>query len=100
MTQSYDVGCCIYFYFGFNWANISDPLQAYHEIEELAREEILAVGGSISHHHGVGKVRAKWYPQQVSEIGVDLYQLTKNKLDPQNIFANGNLFGKPRRSHL
>lgn len=64
----------------------------------MAREEILAVGGSISHHHGVGKVRARWYPQQVSEVGVKLYELAKEKLDPQNIFANGNLLHK--KCHL
>lgn len=91
VTQSYDAGCCIYFYFGFNGNGVENPLKCYGEIEDAARDEILAVGGSISHHHGVGKVRAKWYPEQVSELGVELYKLTKSQLDPKNIFANGNL---------
>lgn len=91
VTQSYDSGCCIYFYFGFNGAEIENPLKSYEEIEEAARDEILAVGGSISHHHGVGKLRSRWYPQQVSKLGVELFKLTKAQLDPKNIFANGNL---------
>ncbi|KAK6623868.1 hypothetical protein RUM44_010724 [Polyplax serrata] len=98
VTQSYDVGCCIYFYFGFNGVGVDNPMECYGEIEDSAREEILAVGGSISHHHGVGKVRARWYPQQVSELGVELYKLTKSQLDPKNIFANGNLI--TLHSHL
>lgn len=91
VTQTYDVGCCVYFYFGFNWAGHSDPVHIFETIEERARDEIIACGGSLSHHHGVGKVRARWYPSQVSPLGVALYQATKQKLDPKNIFATGNL---------
>ncbi|XP_049801936.1 alkyldihydroxyacetonephosphate synthase isoform X2 [Schistocerca nitens] len=91
VTQTYDAGCCVYFYFGFSSKGLADPLATYELLEEHARDEILASGGSISHHHGVGKLRAKWFPHQVSETGVELYQATKKELDPKNIFANGNL---------
>nr|XP_018915207.1 PREDICTED: alkyldihydroxyacetonephosphate synthase [Bemisia tabaci] len=91
LTQTYDSGCCIYFYFGFNWTTAGDPVKLYEHIEELARDEIIRSGGSISHHHGVGKVRSKWYPGQVSSLGVSLYKATKNQLDPNNVFACGNL---------
>lgn len=94
ITQSYDAGCCIYFYFGFNCSQVPNPLECYQELEDMARDEIIDSGGSLSHHHGVGKLRAKWYPKQVSEIGVTLYQMTKNELDPKNIFANGNFFSQ------
>lgn len=60
VTQTYDVGCCVYFYFGFNFEGIEDPVEVYHIIEERARDEIIASGGSISHHHGIGKLRKKW----------------------------------------
>nr|CAD7443919.1 unnamed protein product [Timema bartmani] len=91
VTQTYDVGSCVYFYFGFKWTGLSNPLELYESLEARAREEILASGGSISHHHGVGKMRARWYQQQVSDTGVRLYQATKSSLDPKNIFASGNL---------
>jgi alkyldihydroxyacetonephosphate synthase len=91
VTQTYDVGSCVYFYFGFKWNGVGNPVSVYEHMEELARDEILASGGSLSHHHGVGKLRARWFPSQVSELGVELYRAAKRQLDPKNIFANGNI---------
>lgn len=91
LTQTYDSGCCIYFYMGFNYETLDDPVGCYECIEESAREEILACGGSLSHHHGIGKMRAKFYPKAVGEASLSLYRATKNHLDPKNIFAAGNL---------
>lgn len=47
--------------------------------------------GSISHHHGVGKLRKKWYTDTVSEPGRQLLLAAKKALDPDNIFALGNM---------
>lgn len=97
VTQTYDAGACVYFYFGFKYTNHADPVHIYEEIESRARDECLANGGSISHHHGVGKLRSQWYPQSVSSVGVDLYKATKRELDPRNIFAIGNLLAAETR---
>lgn len=95
LTQTYDAGCCIYFYFGFNSSSFKDPVAIYEEIEEAARDEIIDCGGSISHHHGVGKLRKKWYKDTVSEPGRRLLLAAKQTLDPDNIFALGNMaFGE------
>ena len=91
MTQTYDAGACVYFYFGFNYVGHKNPVHTYEVIENNAREEILSSGGSLSHHHGVGKLRSRWYAQSVSTVGVNLYKATKQELDPNNIFAVGNL---------
>jgi len=91
VTQTYDVGSCVYFYFAFKWNGVGSPIATYEHLEELARDEILASGGSLSHHHGIGKIRSRWFPSQVSKLGVELYQATKRQLDPKNIFANGNI---------
>ncbi|XP_037965123.2 alkyldihydroxyacetonephosphate synthase isoform X2 [Plutella xylostella] len=91
LTQTYDAGCCIYFYFGFNSVGMRDPVAAFEEIEEAARDAILASGGSISHHHGVGKVRKKWYKETVGELGRELLLAAKKTLDPDNIFALANM---------
>lgn len=96
VTQTYDAGACVYFYFGFKYTDHADPVHVYEEIESRARDECLANGGSISHHHGVGKLRSQWYPQSVSAVGVDLYKATKRELDPRNIFAIGNLLEEER----
>ena len=91
ITQTYDEGCCVYFYMAFNYSKLSDPVDTYETIEHAAREEILANGGSLSHHHGVGKMRACFYSDAVGEAGVSLYRAAKAHLDPHNIFAAGNL---------
>lgn len=91
ITQTYDSGCCVYFYMAFNYKDLSDPVEVYERIEHKAREEILANGGSLSHHHGVGKLRSCFYPNVVGDIGVSLYRAAKAHLDPHNIFAAGNL---------
>ncbi|XP_017468452.1 PREDICTED: alkyldihydroxyacetonephosphate synthase [Rhagoletis zephyria] len=91
VTQTYDVGACVYFYFGFKHTGIADPVATFEAIETSARDEILASGGSLSHHHGVGKIRSKWYEKTVSSTGSALYLAAKRQLDPKNIFAAGNL---------
>ncbi|EDS39557.1 alkyldihydroxyacetonephosphate synthase [Culex quinquefasciatus] len=102
VTQSYDTGCSVYFYLLFR--HMDDPensLKMFMEIEEAARDEILACGGSLSHHHGVGKLRSKWYPAVVSHVGVGLYRALKNELDPNNIFAAANILPEnPKVSKL
>ncbi|VVC25824.1 Vanillyl-alcohol oxidase, C-terminal subdomain 2,FAD-binding, type 2,FAD-linked oxidase-like, C- [Cinara cedri] len=95
ITQTYDSGCCVYFYFGFNWSGLSDPVSTYYKIENKARATILDSGGSISHHHGVGKLRKHWYQQNTTNTVLSLYSVTKNTLDPKNIFANGNIISIP-----
>uniref|UniRef100_A0A6M2D8S1 Alkylglycerone-phosphate synthase n=2 Tax=Rhipicephalus TaxID=34630 RepID=A0A6M2D8S1_RHIMP len=91
VTQTYDAGACVYFYFAFNYSGVADPVHAYEEIEAAARDEILACGGSISHHHGVGKIRKRWLEQTISSTGLQMLRAVKQSVDPQNIFANGNL---------
>lgn len=91
VTQTYDAGACVYFYFGFNYRGIQNPVQLYEEIEASARDEILANGGSISHHHGVGKLRKPWLKKTVGEVGLGSMRAIKNYIDPDNIFGNNNL---------
>ncbi|GFQ83159.1 alkyldihydroxyacetonephosphate synthase, peroxisomal [Trichonephila clavata] len=91
VTQSYDVGACVYFYFAFGYFGLSDPVHTYESIEAAARDEIIASGGSISHHHGVGKLRKRWLQQTVSGVGVNMIRAVKQSVDPLNIFASGNL---------
>lgn len=43
----------------------------------------------------VGKLRKKWLPQTVSDVGLTAMKAIKEELDPKNVFANGNLL-EPR----
>ncbi|XP_054578771.1 alkyldihydroxyacetonephosphate synthase, peroxisomal isoform X3 [Eptesicus fuscus] len=91
VTQTYDAGACIYFYFAFNYRGISDPLTVFDQTEAAAREEILANGGSLSHHHGVGKLRKQWLKESISDVGFGMLKSVKEYVDPNNIFGNRNL---------
>jgi alkyldihydroxyacetonephosphate synthase len=91
VTQTYDSGSCVYFYFAFNYNNVEDPVGVFEEIEKSAREEILLNGGSISHHHGVGKVRETFVDKTISPAGIRALQFMKKALDPDSVFGNGNL---------
>lgn len=90
VTQVYRTGVAIYFYFGFYYKGVSEPSQVYLEIENIAREEILRSGGSLSHHHGVGKLRQAFLPQIMSEAALGWKQELKRSVDPTNLFGVGN----------
>ncbi|KAK6035459.1 FAD linked oxidase protein [Cooperia oncophora] len=77
VTQVYDAGACVYFYFGFNGRGLSNPLEVYDKIETAARDEIIACGGSISHHHGIGKLRNNWMLTSQGAVGVSLLKAIK-----------------------
>jgi alkyldihydroxyacetonephosphate synthase len=90
VTQVYDPGVCIYFYMGFFHMGVDDPVAAYSEIEGAVRSEILDAGGSLSHHHGVGKIRERFLPRMMSEPGRRIVQQIKQATDPDNIFGVRN----------
>ena len=91
ITQIYDTGACIYVYFAFTYKNVKNPSEVYTLIESEAREEIMRCGGSLSHHHGVGKLRKSFMQQAVGAAGVSALRAIKAHFDPKNIFASGNL---------
>lgn len=91
VTQTYDAGACVYFYLAFNYTGVSNPIGAFDAIESAARDEILSSGGSLSHHHGVGKLRKRWVTGALGPVGVDMLKAVKTSIDPQNIFGCGNL---------
>ncbi|HEV7644812.1 MAG TPA: FAD-binding oxidoreductase [Pyrinomonadaceae bacterium] len=90
ITQVYRTGVAIYFYFGFYYKGVENPSKVYLDLENIARAEILRSGGSLSHHHGVGKIRQAFLPEVMSETALNLKRQVKNSFDPKNIFASGN----------
>jgi alkyldihydroxyacetonephosphate synthase len=90
ITQIYRTGVCIYFYFGFYYKGVPNPQEVYLELENIARDEILRSGGSLSHHHGVGKLRRRYLPRIMSPAALQWKRDLKRSLDPSNIFGAGN----------
>lgn len=87
VTQVYETGCCVYFYMAFYSKGVQNAMGAYHEIETEARREVIAAGGSISHHHGVGKLRLPFVSDIMSPAMITWRDQMKSALDPDCIFA-------------
>ena len=94
VTQLYETGAAVYVYFGFNYAYSNIPkdkvVQVYEDIEHECRDEVMKQGGSLSHHHGIGKIRKRFMNRVISPVALDFIQDVKKSLDPNNIFAINN----------
>jgi len=90
VTQVYPTGVCIYFYFAIWYKGVEHPSEVYAELERAARDEILRSGGSLSHHHGVGKLRERFLPRVVSPGTLAWRDALKEAADPRDVFGIGN----------
>lgn len=90
VTQLYHEGACLYFYFCMNFEGVSNASSIFSEIEGAARDEILSNGGSLSHHHGIGKHRAPYLKHIDSLPLQDAFHSLKKGMDPDNIFGARN----------
>jgi alkyldihydroxyacetonephosphate synthase len=90
-SHPYPQGTCLYFTFVFVGARSDDALEArYRAAWEEAAHATLAAGGSITHHHGVGLLKAPWLPQELGE-GFEVLRALKRALDPEGIMNPGKL---------
>jgi alkyldihydroxyacetonephosphate synthase len=95
VTQTYHAGVCLYFTMAFDCRGLRDPGGVFHDVEQALRQVVLDHGGSLSHHHGVGKIRQHFLPQVHSEAALDAIRAAKRGIDPHNIFGIGNgAFGR------
>lgn len=94
VTQIYETGAAVYIYFGFNYGHYKwskeKALATMEEIEIECREEVMRQGGSLSHHHGVGKMKKRFIKQAYPAQNMDFINQIKKFYDPQNIFACNN----------
>ena len=94
ITQLYHSSVCVYFTIGLVFKGIAKPEKVFAKIEESIRKTILKEGGSISHHHGVGKLRKKFMKEILSDTGKEAIQAIKKSLDKKNIFGiQNNILG-------
>lgn len=90
-SHPYGQGCCAYFTFAGTAADEAAAEGAYGEAWRGAMQIALRQGATISHHHGVGQVRAPWIR---AELGGwwDVWSRVRLALDPhgtQNPWAMG-----------
>jgi alkyldihydroxyacetonephosphate synthase len=90
VTQLYGAGVCLYFYFAFHYKGVEQPSEVFAELERAARDEILRSGGSLSHHHGVGKLRREFLPRVFAPAALSWRARLAQAVDPGNLFGAGN----------
>ncbi len=92
-SHSYLNGTNMYFVYYYNVVNCrpEEEIAKYHlPIKKIIVEETIRAGGSMCHHHGVGKHRTHWIED---EYGSSYYILEtlKEAFDPQGIMNRGTI---------
>lgn len=78
-------------YFTVVCAQLDDPVVQWRQAKSAAGDAIIAAGGTISHHHGVGTDHRNWLAGEIGPLGVELLRAIKDRLDPAGILNPGVL---------
>ena len=90
-SHSYMQGTNIYFQFAFTAEGGAESVEKdYMNLIRIILEETLKRGGSIAHHHGSGKYRTQFMPQEHGSSYQLMYRL-KEAMDPNHILNKGVL---------
>ena len=94
-SHAYPDGASIYFTMAGGAADDDALLKVYDSAWRGALGAVVSAGGTLSHHHGVGRSKA---PAMRSEQGaaIDIVRALKQDMDPANILNPGTLIGDDR----
>ena len=90
VSHLYRSGASLYFTFLARQEREA-PLEQWRAAKWAASDAIVANGGTITHHHAVGRDHAPWMRAEVGELGLDLIRAAKERLDPAGIMNPGKL---------
>jgi len=90
VSHVYETGASLYFTLIARQRE-GDEIGQWRAVKQAAGEAILAGGGTITHHHGVGRDHAHWMPREVGDGGVAALRALKRELDPAGIMNPGKL---------
>lgn len=66
-------------------------------MKQAASDAVLDAGGSITHHHAVGREHRPWYDRQRPALFADVLRGAKAVLDPAGVCNPGVLVDPPHR---
>jgi len=72
-------------------AHDSEELGRIERVVEATLREALALGGTVAAEHGIGKLKRKWLPLQMTPLQLRGMEAIKRELDPHRILAPGNV---------
>ncbi len=89
LSHSYLDGACLYFTFAATPP--SDEVEStYVALWDAGQRTVLAEGGNLSHHHGIGLNRARFMAESMGP-SLDVLQAVKDALDPAGVLNPGKL---------
>jgi len=87
VSHIYPSGAALYFTIA---AGIpGDDLDVWSQVKAEVNDTIVAHGGTLSHHHGVGRDHAPWIEREIGVTGVRILRAVKAELDPTGIMNPG-----------
>jgi FAD/FMN-containing dehydrogenase len=72
-------------------ARDASELEAVERAVTETLGHVLAAGGTVAAEHGIGKLKRRWLPLQMSDLQVRAMRSLKRELDPLGILAPGNV---------
>jgi alkyldihydroxyacetonephosphate synthase len=88
-SHFYPQGTNLYFIF---IAKMNDP-DEYREFQKGIIDNIQRHGGSLSHHHGIGRMIAPWIETHLGREQMAVLKALKRHFDPNNIMNPGGQLG-------
>ena len=90
VSHLYEAGASLYFTF---LASVEPgaELETWRTAKHAASEAIVAAGGTITHHHAVGRDHRRWLAAEASPLGLDALRAAKERLDPAGVMNPGKL---------
>jgi alkyldihydroxyacetonephosphate synthase len=68
-------------------------MEQWRVIKAEANAAVVSAGGTITHHHAVGRDHAAWLPQEIGPLGVSILRAAKGAVDPGGLMNPGVLLG-------
>jgi alkyldihydroxyacetonephosphate synthase len=92
LSHAYADGASLYFTF-ISRARGGAEIEQWQAVKRAASEAIVAAGGTITHHHAVGRDHAPYMEAEVGRTGLAVLRAVKDELDPAGIMNPGKLLG-------
>jgi alkyldihydroxyacetonephosphate synthase len=90
LSHAYGDGASLYFTF-ISRSRRGQEVEQWREVKRAASEAIVAGGGTITHHHAVGRDHAPYMEAEVGEMGLEALRAVKERLDPAGVMNPGKL---------
>jgi alkyldihydroxyacetonephosphate synthase len=79
------------YYTSLGWARPGAEAAQWAAIKRAASDALTGAGGTITHHHAVGRVHAPWYRRERPPLFADALAAVKRSLDPRGLMNPGVL---------